>query len=399
MSCRAAWPRDFLDANFSKAFVNKDFKAHREQVLFEREQALLPASQHMVGHWNRAEDLRRIYAAATEATIQLTTELNRVKRRRDEVQAELRFFETTGYRRPYQRGTAGGGGDDADDNRAHFVRACPAADCRGFLSSAWKCGTCNVWVCPDCHGIKGFERDAADHECDPNDVATAQLLQRDTKPCPKCASLITKIDGCDQMWCVQCHTAFSWRTGRPVSGTVHNPHFYEWQRRQNGGVAPRVPGDDPGRCDDHQQGLPEFYYITQRLSRPERHNDVRRSLFEYHRIILHVEYVQRATYRVAENPDNSDLRLKYLLRQIDETEWKRRLQQREKKRLKDVAALQILEQFIAVGTEIFRLIARSEIQPEDALAQLEDLRTFANENIVATEKRFSMKIDHIPVVR
>lgn len=534
MSCRAPWPRDFLDANFSKAFVNKDFKAHREQVLFEREQALLPASQHMVEHWNRAEDLRRGYQASTETYNLIANEMARLKRRRDEMQAELRVLEGTGYQRPYRRTAAAGGGEEPE--RAHFVRACPAADCRGFLSSAWKCGTCSIWVCPDCHGIKGLERDAADHECHPDDVATAQLLQRDTKPCPKCASMITKIDGCfdphtpilmydggiktakaieigdilvgddglprtvtdtcsgndvmyevsqnnghassyvvnskhklvvkfsggipeeitvddflaldssvqrtamgiksngeqpseisirqigrgeyvgwsidgnmrfvlpdftvvrncDQMWCVQCHTAFSWRTGRQVNGTVHNPHFYEWQRRQNGGVAPRVPGDDP--CDQQNQGrLPEFFYVTQRL--PQDGGDIRRSLFEYHRIILHVEYVQRATYRVAEQPDNSDLRLKYLIRQIDEVEWKRRLQQREKKRLKDVAALQILEQFIAVGTEIFRLIARGEIQPAHALAQLDDLRTFANENIVATEKRFSMKIDHIPVVR
>ena len=38
------------------------------------------------------------------------------------------------------------------------------------------------------------------------------------------------------MWCTQCHIAFSWKSGHKVTGTIHNPHFYQWQRQ--GGKAP-----------------------------------------------------------------------------------------------------------------------------------------------------------------
>ena len=121
--------------------------------------------------------------------------------------------------------------------RSQFVKKCSDADCRGFLSTRWKCGMCNKWTCVDCHEIK---QENMEHTCDPNNVATAKLLSIDTKNCPKCQTGITKIDGCDQMWCTQCHTAFSWKSGQ-IENKLHNPHYYQW-RRKTGGLA-REPGD------------------------------------------------------------------------------------------------------------------------------------------------------------
>lgn len=44
---------------------------------------------------------------------------------------------------------------------------------------------------------------------------------------------LTVVSNCDQMWCTQCHTAFSWRTGK-IHKSVHNPHYFEYMRKQNG---------------------------------------------------------------------------------------------------------------------------------------------------------------------
>jgi dolichol-phosphate mannosyltransferase len=90
--------------------------------------------------------------------------------------------------------------------------------------------------------IKGKDKDV-EHTCDPGVKETVALIIKESKPCPKCGERISKIDGCDQMWCIDCHTAFSWATGQLVNGVVHNPHYYEFLRQQGNGVAPRNAGD------------------------------------------------------------------------------------------------------------------------------------------------------------
>jgi hypothetical protein len=387
MSCHTPWNREFLYLHFSKAFVNRDYKAHREQVLFEREKALLPASQHMVENWNRAVYLRERYPAMSKEYYELQAKVEALKRQRADVLTEMRFLEGTNYQRAMRNGA-----DAAEDSdRRSFIRSCPAENCRGFLSSAWKCGTCSVWVCPECHVIKTGGRDDPEHACNPDDVATARLLRRDTKPCPTCAVPITKITGCDQMFCVQCHTAFSWRTGAVVTnGIIHNPHYYEWQRRQNGGVAPRVPGDQP--CG----GLPSLYVLLDVLR--EADTNIRRKLEMYHRVVNHVQHVDLAIIRNQEQGDNADLRLRYLTNMIDEKEWKQRLQQREKRRLKNTAVEQILDMFVTLGAEMFRGLINKSETPETVLFRILDLAKYSNENIDVLEKRFAMKIDHIPHV-
>ena len=113
--------------------------------------------------------------------------------------------------------------------------------CRGFLSSAWKCGLCETWTCPKCFDVLGKEKECG-HECDPNNVESAKLIKKETRNCPSCAIPIFKIEGCDQMWCTQCHIAFSWKSGLRVNGVVHNPHFYQWQRAGGGAAPIQTPG-------------------------------------------------------------------------------------------------------------------------------------------------------------
>lgn len=137
-------------------------------------------------------------------------------------------------------------GEASKRARTQFIRACPIETCRGFLSQQWKCGLCNVSTCSKCNVPKikktrimqeaatseaATSEDTDEHVCNPDDVATAELLAKDTKPCPQCGTGIFKIDGCDQMWCTECRTAFNWRTGQLETGHFHNPHYFEYQRR------------------------------------------------------------------------------------------------------------------------------------------------------------------------
>jgi hypothetical protein len=108
--------------------------------------------------------------------------------------------------------------------RRKFTMPCPEPQCRGFLSSQYKCGVCSVRICAHCH------EKSHDDKCDPQKVETVQYIKQQSKPCPKCGARISKIDGCDQMWCIGCHTAFSWTSGLVQTGALHNPEYFRWMR-------------------------------------------------------------------------------------------------------------------------------------------------------------------------
>lgn len=124
--------------------------------------------------------------------------------------------------------------------RKQFVMPCSYKDCNGMLSTQYKCGLCEKYTCKDCQEPK-----AEEHKCNPDSVATAAAIKKETRPCPSCHTRIYKIEGCDQMWCTNCKTPFSWDTGKivPAGQRLHNPHAIDYLRNGNGGIAVRAPGD------------------------------------------------------------------------------------------------------------------------------------------------------------
>ena len=91
---------------------------------------------------------------------------------------------------------------------------------------------------------------------------------------------------------------------------VHNPHFYEWQRKQNGGVAPRVAGDVA--CG----GIPAYHEVRNRMI--GLHAKEQEVVLNFHRIVTHVQHVELQRYHNVFNQlDNQDLRIQYLLGNLD----------------------------------------------------------------------------------
>ena len=397
MNCKRAWNREFIDSYLSMSFRKNALKAHREEILVDREKARLPLLQPRVSAKVRADEMN----------VQILDSLKMVAELEKTVASARHNIYALQNRQHRLREIAAGNIPPTEENAVgdkkevrQFTQKCPVEDCRGFLSSQWKCGTCQTYVCHECLVPKGKERDAA-HTCNEDTKATAALIRKETKPCPKCGMGISKVDGCDQMWCMSCQTPFSWSTGRLVFGVVHNPHYYQWLRTQNGGEAPRVAGDIP--CG----GLVNFYTLERGFTLKHYPMDSKKEVEAIHRLTAELlDQHLRQFARFDEVPDNGDLGVEYTLKLITLDEWKKKLWRRETKREESLDLRGPLDLLSNVCSEVLRRMAElwsSTTETTESkfktfmelLQQLRTLKKYVNSELEKIGKRYGHMVPHV----
>jgi len=197
------------------------------------------------------------------------------------------------------------------------------------------------------------------------------------------------------MWCTECHTPFSWRTGKKVTGTIHNPHYYQWQRKQNGGVAPRVAGDV--RCG----GLPRDHNIRNHLKNLGYFvvdEAVKDAFLKVHRIVVHIQAEEIRRFPQAIGIlDNQDLRVKYMLHELSEKKWTRILKMRQKQQEKNHAIHQVLSMYVTVMIDIFNKLLKTKEQKTilQIFEEICTLREYANKNLFKIYQRFENQVPFI----
>ena len=287
-------------------------------------------------------------------------------------------------------------GPGAAKEKRQFIMRCPAEGCRGFLSQAYVCGVCDKKTCSECLELL---TETPEHKCNPETVESAKAIKKETRPCPKCGARIFKLEGCDQMYCTMegCGTAFSWNTGQVVTGRIHNPHYYEWLRRNGGGTAPREAGDIP--CG----GLPAAWAFTRLVIRsPTLTTEEKNYILEIHRNLT--EFEQRLREYPATRPAvaNKELNVLYLMNELTEEAWQRQLELNEAKFNRKREIGQILQTLVAAGAEILQgMVERLETDRtglsapwirETALPSLESLRVYTNDAYKALAKAQHMAV-------
>jgi Hom_end-associated Hint len=544
--CKKEWTRKFIRDSFPKNFSDKTYKEHREDVLLSHEKSLMPATQIFV---ERAIEAEKVDVLIKERQ-RIVHEHYRAIRALDDEIVEFTRSKNLLLNRS---------NDSIRKFHNNFVRSCPDPDCKGFLSTQWKCGICEKWTCPQCHVVKGLDREL-EHTCNPDDVATASLLARDTKPCPKCQYGIFKIDGCfgkdveilmwdgstkmsqdicvgdilvgddgnkrvvqrlmqgeddlyevqqnkgmnyvvsskhrlvyllkvkngrtmiieeiveeyakrnyqkclgykfknneiceetniktvpigrgtyygwevnenhrflladstvvkncDQMWCTQCHTAFSWRTGQ-IENHVHNPHYYEWQRRNaENGIIPRNPGDNPNACVDNRELTHNHVTILQRYHMAHVNSimwdetiDIKEKETQWWRIkndastairqILHIRHIELPRFRYNEDDYlslNQNLRINYMMNKLPEQVFKWEIQRQNKKFQHKKEIFDVLDLFVNTASDILlRFIEHIQQRSwyfqdgKRIYNELEAIRLYANECFEDIGKAYNFK--------
>ena len=234
MECKQPWTAKFMLA-LRKNWLTEIYKPNKEKFLCDIELSKLSETMPAAERYKIAQKEKVIRANLAEKLKHLKNEIAKVNNEIGE-----------SHRRELNLHRDAGGAAEAPSERKVFFMSCPASTCNGMLSTQYKCGICEMYTCSACHEIIGAHK-TDEHTCDPNDVASADAIKKETKQCPGCHNRIYRIEGCSQMWCTGCHTAFDWNTGRKVQGDrLHNPHWLEYQRSQNpSGQAQRAPGDVP----------------------------------------------------------------------------------------------------------------------------------------------------------
>jgi hypothetical protein len=370
---------------------------------------LLPETQTLVSNYKLATSLRETVAQSNERLRQLRDETNRLKREVEEHWDTIYRAEYNGYRgtRHGQRGRV----------QVKQTFPCPANDCRGFVNSdTGVCGVCDSKMCLQCGVIPGDP-----HACDEITKLNFLTIKKQTKPCPNCSVPTYKIDGCMQMFCTHCNTPWDWMSGSIIRGVIHNPHYFEWLRSQSeDGAIPRQPGDIPGggqrpgeggqiRCGEVTR-IPSGYVLYQRIAADRRVYSSRATgsntdapdfqaiatpLTMFCRRIIHIDDVELG--RLRRENDNADLRLRYLINDIDEDRLRLALQRREKKFNKSREIADVLDMVCNVGGDLLWAYVHEEQTLHEVYDSVVKIRQYVNRALIKVSQRYKMTVNQFYV--
>jgi len=397
MKCNKAWSQKFLVENLNKSYISKEFKTHKKQFLLEREISKLPETMEAAEKYKLIVFEEQKQAAILKEIAQAKNALARLNDTLNESRIAI-----------YQLKTSGQSVAGKEKEHRSFIMPCPNNDCRGYLSTQYKCQMCNLQTCPKCHEIMGHSKEA-EHTCKEENVQTAELIKKETKGCPCCGTRIFKISGCDQMWCTTCHKAFSWKTGKIETGVVHNPHFYEYQRKNNGGVAPRNPGDIPCGvlCSWYQMNSIIVSKLISTGAAGATGYDckqLKKAVSDIHRCIAHIHATDLRTIRnKIETVSNSEqIRIDYMLKKISKEEMATKIYRNNALRQKYMEILNVMELLSVVGIDFFETLIQSKLQNNELVHyvfgkvdELHKLRLYCNEQFAVIGNTYSQMVPYI----
>ena len=310
MNCNAEFDDQFMASNFTKTFITNEYKKHLQEILWETEKILLPATQSIVEKMNYQKRIKEEIKDLNKQIVEINCRIGKLK---------IDF-------------------DNPPKNNMSFIKRCENSNCVGYLNENWQCGICKTNVCSHCYEII---EERQTHKCDQSIKESIELISKDSKTCPGCSVVIYKINGCDQIYCTNCKTVFSWKSGKIEKGAIHNPHFFEEMHERH--ILDIV---QCGREIDAQfvESFRELY------------KKIKMDFFPVKTMFDSILYIQRRvlpSYYHRSFNNNQDLRIRFLQKKITEEEFKKKLLSRKQKTAMNKEISNILHTFITVMTDLF----------------------------------------------
>ena len=406
MHCNVAWSIVFLYRNFTRSFV-VTFRQQQRDAMWNRELFHLPTISEYVEN-DRLQKQQNIQLLDLQTQIlTLRSKIRDLKYvrsssatkarqniRKDIHEVSVQYWNSHKIRnralsqmRTIQRQFV--------QNRRHDVPSernlprnhpCAKEDCRGFVNSSGVCPVCEDVTCLKCNVlVTGNES----HHCKPDDVENWKEIRRNTRPCPSCHIPIFKISGCNQMWCVQCHTAFDWKTGTIQRGAVHNPHYFE--QLFNGDLNRNLgPHRNQNLCaDDH---IPDSYQVKQKVNPRNGNQSV---ISENLRLLIHIQLVVIPGLEITNYKIRTSL-FQYLIRHMNGGNNVKKSYEMllTKKQVYD-EYVQLLRTYINQQSYLYRAFLNDSLSEEDLIHQYRNFRMLSNETLQEFNRVFHRQVKSI----
>lgn len=432
MSCKQAWDYEFFLNSMTQACV-KRIMLHRQHVLLERERAKMPDTQVYVCYHKEIEKDKTLLlklcntVALLDKSIIINvdlieTKLNEMRdnpKFRDGVikvidelnekieevrkQKKALYVQIGTIRRKIYRWETNLNMKDEEDKSTFVNRVimkCTCNDCKGFVMSDWKCGICETEYCEKCLSVKKAEEEettstAVTHVCKKENVKTAELIKTSTRACPNCAVLIHRINGCSQMWCPSCQTTFNYNTGEIDRGIIHNPHYYEWYRK-NKQVVDNKANDDQNNCNRNinQNQMMRHISVAFGYNSPESNR-----LYYYNRLYGHLGYMIRDIPEndVKDVKYNMKHRIQWMLNELSDEDFKKILLKEEKQHKYNLNRRHIYTMcqtlFNDVSHKVLRCNYKEDVLP--LINEYKEMLDYSNQSLKEVAKLYGIRAKDI----
>jgi len=337
MNCKFTYENDFLQPYMTKQFMNNEYKQKQGDIFLQLEQSLIPQTQTQAKEYLKKKKKNKQYNELKKQIIDTYDPLIEkykkllleAQKNKEKELLKAHQLLITKYKKTPEKKT--------------FMMKCQVNDCRGYLSSSYKCELCETTTCSKCFMIVN-----ENHICLEEHIQSAQMIKKETKPCPNCATPIYKIEGCDQMWCTCCNTAFSWKNGNIIQTNIHNPHYFDYLQKHNDGQRPRNPNDV--LCG----GIPDLGHLlsmTSNLGRNHMINEIHFCIGKIQRLLIHIQMLFLTHVNTY---DYQESRIQYIIKEINLTKWKSLILKLKKQETRDTYEHQMMDLIVQVGSDLLR---------------------------------------------
>lgn len=367
MNCHAQWNQQFIIENLNKSFWDNEYKIHRTKILTDIEISKIPETIQFAENYSKLEKFIEDKKVIDDKIKELNKEINKYKQ--DSRDLSVKIYNIKNGKESCER--------------KKFIMPCQNNECKGYLSTQYKCDLCELYTCPDCFEVIGHNKTDL-HICNENSIKSAEEIKKTTKPCPNCGQRIFKLIGCDQMWCTECKVGFSWNTGKIETKNIHNPHYYDYIKNNANGNLNRNVGDV--QCG----GLINYYNLNRHIIRPLQ-NDVNgdsnlivTKLVNIHRTINHITYheIQITRAKIESLENCKELRANYILKKITKEEMSKQVYINDKQRRKNQEILHIYELLSVYGIEFFRDLEENEYYKRFGASSLDVFKIYLSNSLI-----------------